>query len=83
MHKNFREIFMPKTSNGAYSMKKQDIQQLKSKSQAEMQKELSESRTKLRDLKFDLAAGKVKNVSEIKKLKKVVARLSTMITGGK
>ncbi|OGM92881.1 50S ribosomal protein L29 [Candidatus Wolfebacteria bacterium RIFOXYB2_FULL_49_7] len=64
-------------------MKKQDIQQLKSKSQAEMQKELSESRTKLRDLKFDLAAGKVKNVSEIKKLKKVVARLSTMITGGK
>ena len=64
-------------------MKKQDIQQLKSKSQAEMQKELSESRTKLRDLKFDLAAGKVKNVSQIKKLKKVVARLSTMITAKK
>ena len=48
-----------------------------------MQKELSESQTKLRDLKFDLAAGKVKNVSEIKKLKKVVARLSTLITGKK
>ncbi|OGM95298.1 50S ribosomal protein L29 [Candidatus Wolfebacteria bacterium RIFOXYD12_FULL_48_21] len=64
-------------------MKKQDIQQLKSKSKAEMQKELSESQTKLRDLKFDLAAGKVKNVSEIKKLKKVVARLSTLITGKK
>lgn len=64
-------------------MKKQDFQQLKSKSQAEMQKELRESQTKLRDLKFDLAAGKVKNVSEIKKLKKVVARLSTLITGKK
>lgn len=64
-------------------MKKQDFQQLKSKSHAEMQKELSESQTKLRDLKFDLAAGKVKNVSEIKKLKKVVARLSTLITGKK
>lgn len=62
-------------------MKKQDFQQLKSKSHAEMQKELRESQTKLRDLKFDLAAGKVKNVSEIKKLKKVVARLSTLITG--
>lgn len=64
-------------------MKKQDFEQLKSKSHAEMQKELSESQTKLRDLKFDLAAGKVKNVSEIKKLKKVVARLSTLITGKK
>lgn len=64
-------------------MKKQDFQQLKSKSYAEMQKELRESMTKLRDLKFDLAAGKVKNVSEIKKLKKVVARLSTLITGKK
>lgn len=64
-------------------MKKQDFQQLKSKSHAEMQKELRETQTKLRDLKFDLAAGKVKNVSEIKKLKKVVARLSTLITGKK
>ena len=64
-------------------MKKQDFQQLKSRSYAEMQKELRESKTKLRDLKFDLAAGKVKNVSEIKKLKKVVARLSTLITGKK
>lgn len=64
-------------------MKKQDFQQLKSKSHAEMQKELRESKEKLRDLKFDLAAGKVKNVSEIKKLKKVVARLSTLITGKK
>ncbi len=64
-------------------MKKQDFQQLKSKSHAEMQKELRETQTKLRDLKFDLAAGKVKNVSEIKKLKKVVAQLSTLITGKK
>ena len=62
-------------------MKKQDFQQLKSKSHAEMQKELRDSQIKLRDLKFELAAGKVKNVSEIKKLKKVVARLSTLITG--
>ena len=64
-------------------MKKQDFQQLKSKSHAEMQKELHETQVKLRDLKFDLAAGKVKNVSQIKKLKKVVARLSTMITAKK
>lgn len=64
-------------------MKKQDLQQLKSKSHAEMQKELLETQIKLRDLKFDLAAGKVKNISEIKKIKKVVARLSTMITAKK
>lgn len=60
-------------------MKKQDLQQLKSKSKPEMQKELLGTQIKLRDLKFELAAGKVKNVSEIQKLKKVVARLSTMI----
>ena len=61
-------------------MKKQDFQKLKSGSRAEMQKELLGSQIKLRDLKFDLAAGKVKNVSQIQKLKKVVARLSTLIT---
>jgi ribosomal protein L29 len=60
-------------------MKKQDFQQLKSKSKPEMLKELREDQIKLRDLKFELAAGKVKNVSDIKKLKKVVARLSTLI----
>ena len=60
-------------------MKKQDFQQLKNKSGAEMRKELQETKIKLRDLQFDLAAGKVKNVSEIKKLKKVVARLSTLV----
>ena len=59
-------------------MKKQDLQQLKSKTRPEIRKELKETQEKLRDLKFDLAAGKVKNVSEIKKLKKVVARLSTL-----
>lgn len=42
-------------------MKKQDFQQLKNKATAELQKDLKTYQEKLRDLKFDLAVGKVKH----------------------
>ncbi len=64
-------------------MKKQEFQQLKEKSVAELQKDLRSFQEKLRDLKLDLAAGKVKNIKEIKNIKKVVAKIMTLINQGK
>ena len=44
---------------------------------AEFQKMLPDLQLKLRDLKFDLYAGKVKNVAEIRDVKKTIARIKT------
>lgn len=60
-------------------MKKSNFQQLKNKPLPELTKQLEEYREKLRTLQFDLAQGKVKNVSEIKKIKKTIARILTII----
>lgn len=60
-------------------MKKKDWKQLKSKSGVDLQKQLVEDRDKLWQLKVDLAAGKVKNVREIRAIRKNVARVLTLI----
>lgn len=60
-------------------MKKREIQQLKTKPLPELQKKLAELRSKLWQLKVDLAQGKVKNVREIKIIKKDIARVLTFI----
>ncbi len=60
-------------------MKKKELEQLKSKPKAEWEKSLAESREKLWALRTDLAAGKVKNVKEIKEVRKMIARLLTFI----
>ncbi len=64
-------------------MKNSELQQLKNKSIAELQKDLSENKIKLRSLKFDLAAGKVKNVQEIRKIKKLIAMILTLLNSQK
>jgi len=51
---------------------------LKSKSKEELYKLLLDSSKKLQDLKFNLAAGKVKNVRSIRDLKKDIARILTL-----
>ena len=61
-------------------MKKKEIQQLKTKPLAELQKNLADYRERLRKLRFDLAQGKVKNIKEIKTVKKMIARILTIIT---
>ncbi len=48
-----------------------------------MQKILKDDREKLKQLRFDLAAGKVKNVREIRKIKKEVARILTLLKQSK
>jgi len=49
------------------------------KSEKELHKTLDESREKLRQLNFDLASGKVKNVREIRRIKRDIARILTII----
>jgi len=42
-------------------------------------KSIKDYREKLRSLRFDLASGKVKNVREIRNIKKDIARILTIL----
>ncbi len=53
--------------------------ELKQKNKEELKKLLQEDRERLRQLRFDLSAGKVKNVREIRNLKKEIARILTLL----
>ena len=53
--------------------------ELRQKSRTELQKLLQDNRERLRQLRFDLAAGKVKNVREIRLIKKDIARILTIL----
>lgn len=53
------------------------IAQLREKSKEELQQMVEGHRRMLRQLRFDLAAGKVKNVKEIRELKKTIAQILT------
>ena len=54
--------------------------EIKGKPEMELRKLLSENREKLRQLRFDLAAGKVKNIREIRVVKKNIAQIMTLIS---
>ena len=55
------------------------IKEIKQKSKKELKRILHESQERLRQLRFDLSAGKVKNVREIRKIKKDIARILTIL----
>ena len=55
------------------------ISEIKQKPKNELQKLLQDDRENLRQLRFDLSAGKVKNVREIRKIKKDIARILTIL----
>jgi len=55
------------------------IAEIRKKSGLELEKLLGELRRKLRALRFDLASGKVKNIREIRKIKKNIARILTIL----
>lgn len=57
-------------------MKTNEIRQ---KSKPELQKLLQSSKEKLRQLRFDLSSGKVKNTREIQQIKKDIARILTRL----
>ncbi len=52
-----------------------DIKELKNKSEAELNQQLADERKKLDDLKFKAAQGQLKNVREIRPVKRGVARI--------
>lgn len=60
-------------------MKLKDIQNLRQKSIAELEKLLIESRLKMSSSLFDLRQGKLKNGVEIKNLRKYIARIQTFL----
>ena len=55
-------------------MKRKEIQELKTKPVAELIKMVKDGRENLRAMKFDLAAGKVKNIDNLRGLRKDIAR---------
>lgn len=61
-------------------MKKKEIQELKNKPLGELERLVRDSGEKLRALRFDLAAGKVKNVNELHQTRRKIARMKTFIS---
>lgn len=60
-------------------MDKKEIQNLKHMSREELEKLKRSFEDQLRNLRFDLAAGKVKNINTIKTMKKDIARVHTFL----
>lgn len=60
-------------------MKKNEFNAIKNKPVSELEKELKDLRVKSVNLKFDLTAGKVKNIREIQNVKKSIAQLLTVL----
>ena len=55
------------------------IVDLRRKNKEELQNLLSEDREKLRQLRFNLASGKAKNIREIRKIRKEIAQILTLL----
>lgn len=53
--------------------------ELRQKSKEELERLLKDLRERQRSLRFDLAAGKVKNVREIRQIKKEIAVILTLV----
>ena len=60
-------------------MKRNDLKNYIGKSIDELKKDIIAFEGKLSDLQFDLAAGKGKNIKEIRGLKKSIAQLLTIV----
>ena len=56
-----------------------EIKELRQKSKEELGKLLKDIRERQRSLRFDLVTGKVKNVREIRQIKKDIARALTIL----
>ena len=55
------------------------VSELRQKPKTELKQILEEEREKLRQLRFNLAAGKVKNIRETRRIKKEIARVLTIL----
>ena len=57
--------------------------EIRKKSKSELRKLLTELKGKLRSLRFDLSSGKVKNVREIREIRKRIAKILTILKEAK
>lgn len=57
--------------------------ELKMKPKSELELMLKENREKMREMKFDLASKKLKNVHQLRGAKKEIARILTILKQGK
>ncbi len=55
------------------------ISELRQRSKIELARQLQDEKEKMRQLRFDLIAGRVKNVREIRIIKKDIARILTIL----
>ena len=58
---------------------REELKELKTKTVAELKKILAQNRDKVRDLKFKATQNQLKNVREIRVLKKKIAKVLTFI----
>ena len=56
-----------------------EMKEFQGKTKDDLEKMLVEARNKLRDLKFKLASNQLKQVHEVKKVKKLIARIRTAL----
>ena len=57
--------------------------EIKNKSENELKRSLIKKKEKIRELRFLLSQGKVKNIREIRKIKKDIARILTVVNKNK
>ncbi len=57
----------------------EEAKKIKDKSVSELAAELTKTKTKLADLKRDLALGKLKKTSDVKKTRKYIAKIQTVM----
>ena len=53
--------------------------ELRQQTKEELKRQLQEGREKMRQLRFDLVSGRIKNIREIRVIKKDVARILTIL----
>lgn len=56
-----------------------DIKEIREKNSKELEKNLTELRNKLTKIRFDISGKQMKNHREIRKVKKEIARISTVL----
>lgn len=60
-------------------MKKKELEKLRSKTKEELTEDMQNYKERLWNLQVDLRSGKVKNVREIRQLKRTIAAIYTLL----
>jgi len=58
---------------------REELKELKAKSETELKKILASSREKLRDFRFKVSQNQLKNIREVREIKKKIAKILTLL----